>query len=54
MTNAEKLAKDTDAMEYMIYIMCANRTSCTNCPAHTKCMGGMSTREWLEQEAEEE
>lgn len=51
MTNAEKLAKDTNAMEYIIESMCATRQSCIACPVkRTKCMDGMPIREWLEQE----
>lgn len=54
MTNAEKLAKDTDAMECMIYAMCATRASCLGCPVHTNCGSGTGLREWLEQEVEDD
>lgn len=55
MTNAEKLAKDTNAMEYLIETMCDSRPSCINCPVkRVKCMEGMQIREWLEAEEKED
>lgn len=55
MTNAEKLAKDTNAMEYLLNFLCDNSPSCLTCPVDiVKCKSGTRIREWLESEAKED